>query len=417
MPRAGGVYTLPAGNPVVTLTVISSGWANTTLSDIATALTGSLPTDGSAAMTGPIKLTDGAVNTPALSWGSETTSGWYRVGVNSFGFSVAATLILGVSNVGVTILGLNGNALTVGTGAVTGTPALAITNTSILNGDSARLVIVAGASSFAIFQTNAANASALITNGPTGAQACLRTLGSNPLVFGVNNTLVGQFNSGGGLTIAPQTGGGGATLILNTRATNTSLQINPGDSASIGIAILDPGANATQFRINTTNSSILLQSAGGTATLSIAHSGGFQTQFATDGGVVLSGAIGGSQGVGSLNAQALNINGVNLYSGLPQTPKAGNYSIALADQNTCISNTGAAAVNTIPANASVAFPIGAAVSWWNNSAGNQSIAITTDSLRWNTPFVTGTRTLASNGFATAVKVAATIWLLTGNGIS
>ena len=64
MPRAGGVYTLPAGNPVVTLTVISSSWANTTLSDIATALTGSVPTDGSAPLTGQLRLTDGIISAP-----------------------------------------------------------------------------------------------------------------------------------------------------------------------------------------------------------------------------------------------------------------------------------------------------------------------------------------------------------------
>jgi len=43
MSRNGsGTYTLPAGNPVVTGTTISSSWANNTLSDIATALTGSI---------------------------------------------------------------------------------------------------------------------------------------------------------------------------------------------------------------------------------------------------------------------------------------------------------------------------------------------------------------------------------------
>lgn len=42
-------YTLPAGNPVVTGTIISTTWANTTLNDIATALTQSLSTDGSTA--------------------------------------------------------------------------------------------------------------------------------------------------------------------------------------------------------------------------------------------------------------------------------------------------------------------------------------------------------------------------------
>lgn len=50
MSRNGsGVYNLPAGNPVVTGTTISSTWANNTLSDIATALTGSIATDGQTA--------------------------------------------------------------------------------------------------------------------------------------------------------------------------------------------------------------------------------------------------------------------------------------------------------------------------------------------------------------------------------
>lgn len=47
MARNGsGTYTLPALNPVVTGTVISSTWANNTLSDIATALTNSIAKDG-----------------------------------------------------------------------------------------------------------------------------------------------------------------------------------------------------------------------------------------------------------------------------------------------------------------------------------------------------------------------------------
>ena len=47
MARNGsGTYNLPAGNPVVTGTTISSTWANSTLSDIASALTGSIASDG-----------------------------------------------------------------------------------------------------------------------------------------------------------------------------------------------------------------------------------------------------------------------------------------------------------------------------------------------------------------------------------
>jgi hypothetical protein len=57
MSRNGsGTYTLPAGNPVVTATTISSAWANNTLTDIATALTGSLAADGQTTATGPLNM-------------------------------------------------------------------------------------------------------------------------------------------------------------------------------------------------------------------------------------------------------------------------------------------------------------------------------------------------------------------------
>jgi hypothetical protein len=57
MSRNGsGTYSLPAGNPVVTGTTISSTWANNTLTDIATALTGSLAADGQTTATGNLKM-------------------------------------------------------------------------------------------------------------------------------------------------------------------------------------------------------------------------------------------------------------------------------------------------------------------------------------------------------------------------
>lgn len=57
MSRNGtGTYNLPAGNPVVTGTSISSTWANTTLSDIANALSGSVASDGQTPMTGQLDM-------------------------------------------------------------------------------------------------------------------------------------------------------------------------------------------------------------------------------------------------------------------------------------------------------------------------------------------------------------------------
>jgi hypothetical protein len=61
MPRASGIYTLPTGNPVVTGTTITSNWANTTLTDIATTLTNSLASDGQTPLTGNIQMNNFAV--------------------------------------------------------------------------------------------------------------------------------------------------------------------------------------------------------------------------------------------------------------------------------------------------------------------------------------------------------------------
>lgn len=57
MSRNGsGTYSLPAGNPVVTGTTISSTWANNTLSDIATALTQSIASDGQTTPTANLPM-------------------------------------------------------------------------------------------------------------------------------------------------------------------------------------------------------------------------------------------------------------------------------------------------------------------------------------------------------------------------
>lgn len=83
MSRNGsGVYSLPAGNPVVTGTSISSTWANTTFADIANSLTGSVASDGQTPMTGNLDmnslkivlLANGTVSTDAINLGQLTTA-------------------------------------------------------------------------------------------------------------------------------------------------------------------------------------------------------------------------------------------------------------------------------------------------------------------------------------------------------
>jgi hypothetical protein len=103
---------------------------------------------------------------------------------------------------------------------------------------------------------------------------------------------------------------------------------------------------------------------------------------------------------------------------LPQNNQAGNYTLVLSDMGRSIGKTSATAfTHTIPANASVAYPLGATVTFYNMGAGALSIAITTDSLIWSPSGTTGTRSLAQYGMATALKVTATQWLISGTGLS
>lgn len=90
MPRAAnGTYSLPAGNPVVVDTDIESSWANTTLEDIADALTDSLSRSGEGGMTAPLEFDDGTSGAPGITWESETSTGFYRAGSNDMRVAVA----------------------------------------------------------------------------------------------------------------------------------------------------------------------------------------------------------------------------------------------------------------------------------------------------------------------------------------
>ena len=105
------------------------------------------------------------------------------------------------------------------------------------------------------------------------------------------------------------------------------------------------------------------------------------------------------------------------YLGSPQIADQDDYTLALNDAGGHYYHvSGTPHTLTIPANGSVAFPVGTVIAIVNeNGAGAITLAITTDTLRWTDQ--TGSRTIAANGTATLLKVAATVWRLTGDGIT
>jgi hypothetical protein len=115
------------------------------------------------------------------------------------------------------------------------------------------------------------------------------------------------------------------------------------------------------------------------------------------------------------------IDGTNYpgYLTIPQDAQTGNYTLVAADAGKHIYHAAgsAAATYTIPANASVAYATGTAISFINMSANAVTISITSDTMYLASAGTTGNRTLAQNGIATAVKFAGTSWIISGAALT
>lgn len=109
------------------------------------------------------------------------------------------------------------------------------------------------------------------------------------------------------------------------------------------------------------------------------------------------------------------------FRNIPQNSQSTAYTTVMADKGKHIFHPSAdttARTFTIDSNANVAYPIGTAITFVNqHSAGTLTISITSDTLRWAGPGTTGSRTLAADGIATALKVASTEWLISGTGLT
>lgn len=107
------------------------------------------------------------------------------------------------------------------------------------------------------------------------------------------------------------------------------------------------------------------------------------------------------------------------FKGTPQNAQNGDYTLVLTDAGKTIykASGGAGETITIPANGSVAFPVGTIVRIVNNGGGDLTIAITTDTLSLAGAGTTGSRTLSDHGVAVIEKVASTEWFISGAGLS
>ena len=105
------------------------------------------------------------------------------------------------------------------------------------------------------------------------------------------------------------------------------------------------------------------------------------------------------------------------YMGIPQSATAATATLTIGDAGKHIYvNTNSQTI-TIPANAAVAYPIGTAISFIAGLSATTMNIANNDTMYLAGTGAAGTRTLAANGMATAIKVAATVWYINGTGLT
>jgi hypothetical protein len=108
------------------------------------------------------------------------------------------------------------------------------------------------------------------------------------------------------------------------------------------------------------------------------------------------------------------------FKNIPINSQSAAYTAVLADAGKVIfhpSSDANARTFTIPANSSVAYPLGTAITFINMTSQAVTIAITTDTMYLSSAGTTGSRTLAQYGSATAIKMTSTTWLISGSGLT
>jgi hypothetical protein len=242
------------------------------------------------------------------------------------------------------------------------------------------------------------NATALNVNGisPTIASTSTGTL----TLFNTNLLTVNAFNAATTVTLA------NSATSLGIGNTATASQVVNMFTASTG------GPSTYNFATGVTVS-------GSTKSISIGTAGASGSTTNINIGSAVSGATSTLTVSGSLADAVLTSTAKSVgYLGLPQSATATSATLAIGDAGKHIYVTTASQTITIPANGTVAYPIGTTLTFIaGSSATTVSIAIATDTLRLAGGTSTGTRTLAANGMATAVKVAATTWYINGTGLT
>ena len=276
------------------------------------------------------------------------------------------------------------------------------------------------------------------------------TQSNHPLDFFTNNADRMRITSGGDVgigTTSPANNlhvyGGNASAKVEGSGSTNSTQFSVKNTTSSFFMALDGNAGGA---FGTANAAVIwLDSAN---PLIFGTNNSQRAQISSVGNVLIGGTAARGTTAGAAHLDLFNgtapagtlTNGISLYSdsgdlkfmnaagdafdvgyrNIPQNSQSAAYTLVAADAGKHIFHPvgdNNARTFTIPANSSVAYPIGTAITFINMAVANVTIAITSDTMYLSSAGTTGSRTLAQYGSATAIKITSTNWLISGSGLT
>jgi hypothetical protein len=197
----------------------------------------------------------------------------------------------------------------------------------------------------------------------------------------------------------------GQLNIIAAPTVATALSITGIATAGSNIMTLSDGTVSSAYQSAAT-SSLFGTTTNHALTLMTNNAGRFTLSAA--GGLFAAAATGGDQGIGTINAQGVYINGNQLFFGVPASS---NTTAAVTDVGKVINATGTI---TIP---NSVFSQGHALSIYNNSGSSITISASITTMRLAGTATTGSRTLAQRGMATIWFESGTECVVGGPGVT
>jgi hypothetical protein len=292
-------------------------------------------------------------------------------------------------------------------------------------------VILGNGTSAPTFVAPSTTGNVLTSNGTTWTSAVLPAGGLTYVVKTANYTTqdkegVLADTSGGAFTVTlPATPATGAQVVVADSGSfwgTNNLTVARNGSTIGGLAqdlVCDITGASVQFVYDGSTWEVYAQ-IGGNGGTAVTLDGVQTLTNKTLTAPVLTAPVLGTPASGTLSSCTVDGTDAVGFRNIPQNSQSAAYTLVLADAGKHIFHPvgdNNARTFTIPANSSVAYPIGTALTFINMAVANVTIAITSDTLKLSPAGTTGSRTLATNGSATCIKITSTEWLISGSGLT